>query len=224
LFVFLIFFNVRAVGYVRVSLEDENPENQKYAIESYCRDRGIMLMGVFMDVGVSGGMPALERPGFRKMLEFCERENVKTIIVYDITRLGRDCFDLVATVYTLINRGFYIIFIEDPELSIDPALDEVELARRKAMFMIKAVSSELERAFIRRRTKQALRRAWLQGKNIGRPAKTRHVTPQIYEEIVKLCMEGNLKTDIAKRLGISLRQVIYWVKKYEKETGKRLNC
>jgi len=44
---------------------------------------------------VSGGMPALERSGFTKMLELAEDLGVKNIIVYDLTRLERDIFDVI---------------------------------------------------------------------------------------------------------------------------------
>ena len=77
-----------AVGYARVSLEGEDPENQVKAIQDYARANGIELIGVFKDVGVSGSRPALEREGFRSMINaLANMPMVKAVIIYDISRL-----------------------------------------------------------------------------------------------------------------------------------------
>ncbi len=52
-----------AVGYARVSLEEENIENQVRGIEDYARANGYQLIGVFKDIGVSGAKPALSVRG-----------------------------------------------------------------------------------------------------------------------------------------------------------------
>ena len=46
-------------------------------------------MSVFRDVGVSGAKPALEREGFRQMLNALKSmTTVRAIIAFDITGLG----------------------------------------------------------------------------------------------------------------------------------------
>jgi DNA invertase Pin-like site-specific DNA recombinase len=57
-----------AVGYARVSLETEDIENQAHAIDDYAKTNNLTLVGIFKDVGVSGAKPALEREGFKQML------------------------------------------------------------------------------------------------------------------------------------------------------------
>ncbi len=61
-----------AVGYARVSREDEDIENQVHAIEDYSEQNNLTLVGVFKDVGVSGARPAMERGGFKQMLNALE--------------------------------------------------------------------------------------------------------------------------------------------------------
>jgi len=79
-----------AVGYARVSTEAEDVENQVKAIEEYAKASGIELIGVFKDIGVTGARPALEREGFRQMLNaLANMPMVKAVIIYDISRLGR---------------------------------------------------------------------------------------------------------------------------------------
>jgi DNA invertase Pin-like site-specific DNA recombinase len=65
-----------AVGYARVSREDEDIENQVHAIEDYAKTNNLTLVGVFKDVGVSGAKPVLEREGFRQSLTALESMTV----------------------------------------------------------------------------------------------------------------------------------------------------
>jgi len=65
-----------AVGYARVSIEGEDINNQVHAIEDYAKTNNLTLVGVFRDVGVSGAKPALEREGFKRMLNALESMTV----------------------------------------------------------------------------------------------------------------------------------------------------
>jgi Site-specific recombinases, DNA invertase Pin homologs len=77
-----------AVGYTRVSLEDENIENQVYEVQRFAEQNNITLVGIFKDIGVSGAKPTMEREGFKQMLNVLESlPAVRTIIVLDLTRL-----------------------------------------------------------------------------------------------------------------------------------------
>jgi DNA invertase Pin-like site-specific DNA recombinase len=158
-----------AVGYARVSLEEENIENQVRGIEDYARANGYQLIGVFKDIGVSGAKPALEREGFRQMLNALENmPAVKTVIFYDISRLGRSMLDVVETYRLLTEKlGLNVLFIQHPELNVmqNTPLGE---AIRNATLTLLSIAAEIERALIIERTKAGLARAKAQGKHIGR--------------------------------------------------------
>jgi Site-specific recombinases, DNA invertase Pin homologs len=107
-----------AVGYARVSTEGEDIENQVHAIEDYSKQNNLTLVGVFKDVGVSGAKPALEREGFKQLLAALESMRaIRTIIVFDITRLGRDLLDVLNT-YSCDGEGVQHMFIKHPELNV----------------------------------------------------------------------------------------------------------
>ena len=158
-----------AVGYARVSLEEENIENQVRAIEDYAKANGIQLIGIFKDVGVSGAKPALEREGFRQMLNALENmPAVKTVIIYDISRLGRSMMDVVETYRLLTEKlGLNVLFIQHPELNVmqNTPLGE---AVRNATLALLSIAAEIERALIMERTRVGMARAKAQGKHIGR--------------------------------------------------------
>ena len=158
-----------AVGYTRVSLEDENIENQVYEVQRFAEQNNIALVGIFKDIGVSGAKPTMEREGFKQMLNVLESlPAVRTIIVLDLTRLGRDMIDVLNTYKYLTEKGYDILFVKHPELNVVQASPLGE-AIRKATLALLGIAAEMERAFIRERTKSALARAKAQGKRIGRP-------------------------------------------------------
>jgi len=157
-----------AVGYARVSTEGEDIENQVHAIEEYAKANNLTLVGVFKDVGVSGAKPALEREGFRQMLAALESmPAIRTIIVFDITRLGRDLLDVLNTYKLLTERGYNILFIKHPELNVIQASPLGEAIRRATLALL-GVAAEIERALISERTRAALARAKAMGKHVGR--------------------------------------------------------
>ncbi|AAY80023.1 recombinase family protein [Sulfolobus acidocaldarius] len=158
---------MKALGYARVSVEDERIENQIAEISAYAKNNGIELMKIFTDVGVSGSKPALEREGFKSLMQASELLDVKTIVIYDLTRLGRDLFDLVTTYKTLLEKGYNVLFVKHPELNVTQS-SPIGEALRKALLVLLGAVAELERAFIRERTVSGLARAKAQGVKLGR--------------------------------------------------------
>jgi len=158
-----------AVGYARVSLETEDVENQVKAIQDFAKANGIELIGIFKDVGVSGAKPALEREGFRQMLNaLVNMPAVKTVIIYDISRLGRDMLDVVETYRLLTEKhGLNVLFVQHPELNVIQGSPLGE-AIRKATLALLSIAVEIERALIIERTKAGLARAREQGVHLGR--------------------------------------------------------
>jgi DNA invertase Pin-like site-specific DNA recombinase len=158
-----------AVGYTRVSLETEDVENQVKAIQDFAKANGIELIGIFKDVGVSGAKPAIEREGFRQMLSaLANMPAVKTVIIYDISRLGRDMLDVVETYRLLTEKhGLNVLFVQHPELNVIQGSPLGE-AIRKATLALLSIAVEIERALIIERTKAGLARARAQGVHLGR--------------------------------------------------------
>lgn len=202
------------VGYVRVSVEDERPENQIIAIQDFCKSRDYNLVEIFQDVGISGAKPCLERPGFKKMIEFCEKTRIKTIIVFDITRLGRDLYDLILIMKWFQEHNYKVIFIKHPDLSIGvyQTSSPLEKMSKDVILIMYSLYAQLERTYISERTKQGLERAKREGKQIGRPPKIR--LDELKEKLQQLlCVEKLSKYEVARKLNINISQVYYWIKK-----------
>ncbi len=150
---------IRAVGYARVSVREEDINNQVKAIEQYAKENGIELVHVFKDEAVTGASDPFKRDEFKAMYEFCKAYGINTILIYDLTRLGRSLTTAVESLKRLIDEGFNVYFIRHnlkADLS-DPA--------SKVMIYTLLMVAELERDFMRMRQEEA----WRQGKQKGRP-------------------------------------------------------
>jgi DNA invertase Pin-like site-specific DNA recombinase len=71
----------RAVGYVRVSTEDQarsglGLEDQRAAIKAAAERLRLQLIGIHADEGLSGGLEASERPGLMAALGELKRGDV----------------------------------------------------------------------------------------------------------------------------------------------------
>ena len=80
--------------YARLSQEDEKEgisgsiENQKAILEKYAKDNGFNKPKFFFDDGYSG--VTFNRPAFSEIMELAEQGKVRTLIVKDHSRLGRN--------------------------------------------------------------------------------------------------------------------------------------
>ncbi|HVJ03303.1 MAG TPA: recombinase family protein [Sphingomonas sp.] len=84
------------IAYYRVSTGDQSVEAQRTAL-------GGGFDKEFTDEGVSGGVPAAQRPGFGELLSYVREGD--TIYVYALDRLGRDALDVQAMVRRLLEMG-----------------------------------------------------------------------------------------------------------------------
>lgn len=67
---------------------DNSVENQRKLLEQYISKNGFTHAAEFVDEGYTG--TNFNRPGFIRMLGWIERNNVRCILVKDLSRLGRD--------------------------------------------------------------------------------------------------------------------------------------
>ncbi len=81
-----------AVAYIRVSTDEQanGPAAQRDAIEAWCAARGVSLVAVYEDLGVSGGAPLDRRPGLLAALGEVKEHKAELLIVAKRDRLARD--------------------------------------------------------------------------------------------------------------------------------------
>lgn len=147
--------------YLRVSTEAQTTDNQVLELEQ----AGYTATATFIDEGVSGKIPACDRPAFADMLKTFERVSAgtrKRLVVTKIDRLGRNASDILFTVEALSRSGVQV-FVK--------SLGETDLTSPAGKLILTVLSgvAEMELALIVERTHAGLARAVAEGKTLGRP-------------------------------------------------------
>jgi len=186
----------KALAYIRVSQEDENPENQINAIKEWAQKNGVEILGFYVDVDISGSTKPRERPQYNAMLQAARQLGIKLILFYDLSRLARSVEYGLEELKNLTDEGFDFKFVAQE------FLDYIEdKMLRKKVIMDFLWFAELYREDISRRTKEALRRLKASGKKLGRPE-----YPFPADEVRRLLEQGYSITE-AHRLLVLQRKV-----------------
>lgn len=149
-------------GYVRVSREDQNPENQIQLLEK----EGVPLENIFVDK-ISGVSNARDRPGYSDLLTFLSDKPEVVLYVFEISRIGRSFLDTLQTINLLERAGTRV-------WSLSPAESWSRIEDRKLRDLMLSIFSwvaDRERESLIERTKLGLVRAKAEGKVLGRPAR-----------------------------------------------------
>jgi len=141
----------RAIGYVRVSTEDQAREGvsldaQKAKIEAYSQVKDLDLIEVIEDAGISA--KDLKRPGVQRVLELAKGRKVDAVIVLKLDRMFRSTEDALKTTRQFDKWGVSFH-------SISESLD-TKSAMGKFFFTLTAALAEMERGIAAERTKVAL--------------------------------------------------------------------
>jgi DNA invertase Pin-like site-specific DNA recombinase len=160
----------KAIGYVRVSTEDQHlgPQAQALALARWCKANEVELLAVREDLGVSGAAELDKRPGMMAALDDIRETGAGVLLVAKRDRLARDTM-LAAMVERLVEKaGATIISADGSGNGTGP---EAEMMRG-----IINVFAQYERAVIRMRTKAALAVKAGQGKRVGEVALGKRAT------------------------------------------------
>jgi putative DNA-invertase from lambdoid prophage Rac len=182
-----------AFGYLRVSTDEQTVLNQKLVIEKWAQDNYYKILDFFEDSAISGKIPAIDRPAFKEMLSLVRSDRVDSVIVYELSRVGRTFWETLDAIKSIEKYS--------PLISCSPKeifLQTTDPSVRKLMIGILTWVAEREREMLIQRTKDGMVRAKMAGKNIGRPKKTLQK-----DVLIKMLSQNIPRNKIAKNLGIS---------------------
>mgnify|MGYP000851690786 CR=1 FL=1 len=174
------------IGYARVSTQDQSLDRQLTELTTVGCSR------VFTDHGVSGSK--MHRPGLDDALDYLRSGD--TLVVVELSRLGRDALGVVALARELEDRevGLRILGL---------GLDTTTASGRLVLTILAAVA-EMEKELLRERVQSGLAEARRQGRTGGRP-------PALTEEqkalAARLVGEGQRPSQVAQLLNVSTRTV-----------------
>ena len=194
--------------YPRLSHEDElqgesnSISNQKRILETYAKQNGFSNLRWYTDDGYSGAN--FQRPGFQAMLADIEAGKVGTVIVKDMSRLGRNYLQVgMYTEMIFPQKGVRFIAIND---GVDSAQGENDFAPLRNVFnewLVRDTSKKI---------KAVKRSKGMSGKPITSKPVYGYLMDEdenfiideeaapVVRQIYSLCLAGNGPTKIARML------------------------
>jgi DNA invertase Pin-like site-specific DNA recombinase len=144
--------------YVRVSTPDQHVESQLYDLRLLATQRSFEVVHEYEDRGVSGSKA--RRPGLDALMADARRKKFSAVLVTAFDRIGRSTRNFLSVMDELNSLG--IEFISRRE-----NIDTSGPMGRLFMTLISSIA-ELESDLIRERVRAGMRRAKLEGRQIGR--------------------------------------------------------
>ena len=193
-------------GYVRVSTTKQDVENQRLEILTYANSAKIHI-DEFISVEVSSRRTMKER----RIEELLERlESGDTLIVSELSRLGRSLGEIIGIVDSLIKKQ--VRFIAVKQGMIINGRNDIQT---KVMITMFGLFAEIERDLLSERTKMGLANAKAKGKRLGRPMGRlgKHKLDGKEGEIKELLSFGVAKAAIARKLKVSRTCLVDFVQK-----------
>ncbi len=177
-------------AYLRVSTTDQTTEQQFREITN--AGHVIENDRVYVEHGVSGKVPALQRPQFAHLRS--RLTSGDTLVVSKLDRLGRDVLDVIETVQELAKAGIALEVLGLGKLDGS--------AQSQLTLNMLAAISQFERQIISERTKAKLAQKKAEGFKLGRPTKTDDASLQA--KASELFGQGMSWRKVAVELGIAL--------------------
>ena len=194
-------------AYIRVSTNYQTVQNQKIAIREYAKYHRIHNI-IWIAETISG----TKNPEKRKLGSLLSAANEgDTIIVTELSRLGRSMMMILDVLQLLLEKGVKVIAIKEGyELG-----DNIQ---SKVLAFAFGLSAEIARTLLSERTKQGLERARKMGKQIGRrpgqkPKKYKLTGKGAY--IKRERNNGRSKLSLAKELNVTWITLNKFMQRYK---------
>jgi len=198
-------------GYIRVSTDKQDVENQKIGINKKAEELGLSIGEWIADEGVSGTKEYNERNLGALMGKLKEGD---ILIVSEISRLSRTVFMLFRIIEFCNNKKIIIYSVKDSISTIKPD----DLSSMMMIFCF-GIAAQVEREMIVKRTKEGLERRRQAGVIFGRPLRKnlnkdnpKHLA--IVEQVKPLLEKEIGVPSIAKIIGVSRPTLQYIIYKY----------
>ena len=145
-------------GYIRVSTDKQNTENQRFEILQFA-DKKKIVIDQWIEETISSRKQLKDRK-LGQLIAGIEQNDV--IIITELSRLGRSLMEVMSILHDLMNK----------EAKVLTTKEHYELGNNinsQILAFAFGLSAQIERDMISQRTKEALARHKAEGKKLGRP-------------------------------------------------------
>ena len=200
---------MNAVIYARVSSlgDRQNTERQISDLKQYAAYQNLEISRIFEEK-ISGAKRNVERPILLQAIDYCKQNKVSILLVSELSRLGRNAFEVLATVKDLIDSGINL-YMQKEQLTL---LDGEGKPTLFAPIMIATLSTcaQLERENIKFRLNsgraQYIRNGGKLGRKIG-SIKTLEQKKEQYKDMISYLRRGYSIRMIAQLTGKGISTV-----------------
>ena len=183
------------IGYLRVSTEKQNPENQRDEIRRFAEEKSLAVDSWVVET-VSGKIVHKKRKLGRLLRKMNKGD---TLIVTEISRLSRSLTEIMAIMGECLDRQINIYTTKE-RYTFDNSINS------KVLCFAFGLVAEIERNLISMRTKEALALKRAEGVRLGRRPGS-DVKMQVIRDnsarIEAMLASGMTVTKICRKIGIS---------------------
>ena len=183
---------MKAIIYARVSSlgDRQNTERQISDLKQYAEYQNLEISRIFEEK-ISGAKKNSERPILMQAIDYCKQNSVSILLVSELSRLGRNAFEVLATVKDLIDIWINL-YMQKEQLTL---LDEEGKPTLFAPIMIATLSTcaQLERENIKFRLNSGRAQYIRNGGKLGRKVgsiKTLEQKKEQYKDVISFLKRG----------------------------------
>jgi DNA invertase Pin-like site-specific DNA recombinase len=201
--------NNTSVIYARVSSinDRQNTERQVIDLKAYANRSCLTLVKVYAE-HVSGAKKNIDRPVLSDCLQYCKENRIGTLLVSELSRLGRNTFEVLATVRDLVESHINVYFQKEQMHLLD-ATGKPSLFT-PILIATLSTCAEMERENIQYRLNSGRRVYIEKGGKLGRKkgsVKTREQKEEQYKDVLAYLNKGYKIVDVAKLTNTSTSTV-----------------
>ncbi len=175
-------------GYIRISTNHQNLENQKHEISNFANKNSLKI-DKWMSEEISSRKPLNERK-LGKLLKKLKKGDI--LIATELSRLGRNLLEIMGILQTCLEKDCQIWTLkENYHLGTD--------IQSKVLAFAFGLAAEIERQLISERTKNSLQRLKDEGRQLGRPHGYSYKKLEKKHDLIKeLLAQNTSKAEIAR--------------------------
>ncbi len=190
---------VWVIGRIQNDKSQTLPDMQNTQISQWSR---------FFEEHISGAKRNMERPILLEAIEYAKSEGITQILISELSRLGRNAFEVLSTVKDMIDAGINIYFQKE-QFTL---LDDEGKPSLFAPVMIATLSTcaQLERENIKFRLNSGRANYIAKGGKLGRKkgsTKSDEAMREQYKEVIMLLKKGYSIRNVAKLQSIGISTV-----------------
>lgn len=205
------------VIYARVSSQSDrqSTDRQVSDLTTYATANNYNLTKVFTEK-VSGAKTVAERPVLSECLEYCISNKIDTLLIWELSRLGRNTLSVLQTLDTLHSNGISVYIRNIGLYSLDP--DGTENPIVSMILTVLAEMAKIERGSITERL-QSGRAAYIaKGGRLGRSVgyrKPKEQKKEEYKNVLAMLRKGVAIRLIAETCKVGVSTVQRLKKEFE---------